>query len=71
MSVRLTDEPTEDKPRDVSDQDRQNREHDEHRFACDCHDLSASGLDVLGAVLYMLVSFRLPLHDRKLLPLQR
>jgi hypothetical protein len=71
MSARLTDEPTEDEPRHVSDQDRQNRERDEHRFACYGHDLGASGLDVLGPVLDMLVSFRLSLHNRKLLPLPR
>ena len=71
MSAGLTDEPTEDEPRHVSDHDRQNRERDEHRFACDGHDLGASGLDVLGPVLDMLISFRLSLYNRKLLPLQR
>src|SRR5262245_22689524 len=67
----LSDEPAEDEPGDVADQDRQNRKRDEHRFASDGHDLSASGLDVLGAVLYMFISCCLSLHDGELLSLQR
>ena len=47
----LSDEPTEDEPGDVGDQERQDGENDKERFASDRYDLSASGLDVLGTVL--------------------
>jgi len=67
----LSDEPTEDEPGDVGDQEHQDGENDKERFASDRHDLSASGLDVLGTVFYMVVSFCLSPHDRKLLLLQR
>src|SRR5262245_66055024 len=63
----LSDKPTEDEPRDVGDQERQDGENDDKRFAGDRHDLSASGLDMLGAVLYMFISCCLSLPDRDFL----
>jgi hypothetical protein len=66
----LRDEPTEDEPGHIGDQERQDEEDQEECFASNGHYVRASGLDVLGAGLNVFVSFRLSLHDRKLLSLQ-
>ena len=65
----LTDEQTEDEPRHIDDQEGDDGENEEERFASGRHYLRAPGLDVFGTILDAFVPFCLSLNKRKLFTL--